>query len=1265
MLRCLKHLWLGFVLIAVASGILLSSDIGRRRKSAPAPARIPRVALFQFVSTALIDDTAKGVVDGLAAAGFVEGKTIQLARFNASGDYATATAIAKDLAGGGYDQIVTVSTPALQAMAAANRDGKTPHVFGAVTDPYGSGVAITGPAPDQHPAHLVGIGTFQPVANLFRIARQLNPKLRRVGVVWNPTEHNSEACVLKARAVCTELGIELAEANAGNTSEVPEAIRSILSRDVDAVWIGGDTVVNASTGSIVSIAKAAGVPVFTNDPTDTARGALVSLGASYPDVGRTIGALSAKLLRGADPCTIGVENVVPERLTINGDALAAFASAWSASPELLARAAQSAAPAAVAAAAPAAKHAAAPEPGRTYKVDLVYMTPHKLFDEAIVGVRKALASQGFVDGKNLRLSITHANGDMSIMQQVASNAAATDADLVMALSTPALAAVAGRVKDKPVIFAEVTEPVGAGAGKSFTDHLPNVTGAVAPAPLEGGFAWLLKLYPGIKKIGMIYTPSEPNVMTEVRVAEEFAKKYGFTLVRRAANNPSEVAEALTSVISEGIDAFFIEGDNSIMAAESLIVSTCRKHAIPILADDESEMGGGSLLACGVSPEGNGHFGGLIAARVLLGEHPSTIPFTPSTAADISLDFAPAAQLGLVFPTQLLREASIFHHVATRFGGRPARIAVVNLVQNPNLDLAEKGLLRGLDQSGLVEGADFVVQHFNAQGELSQLPQLFDAALATQPDLIVTVTTPALVAGARKVTTVPLVFTVCSEPAKLGLFTGGKPANITGVHDNPPIDKLLDMAAAYRPGLTTVGTVFNPAEDNARLSAEKLRAICQRRGLALHEVTVSTVSELAPATQALVQRGAQAILTSADNLVATGFPSLAHTAKAAGIPIFTTEPDQVAIGATGASGDDFEEWGAQSGRLAAKVLAGLSPAELPLEVTAVQHTIEPEPPAAASPVAHVAQPPATPAKPWQLRIVAYNETTLSEECLQGLKDGLARGGLVEGHDFVLKTLNAQGDMSTLSSIMASVRADQPDLLMAITTPALQAALRQAGNVRIVFTGVADGVQAGAGKSETDHLPNVTGITTRSPFEGMAALIREFLPDTRRVGTLFTPAEVNSLVYKQGFEEALKPLGIELVCVPVTSTAETSESTTALCREKIDLVCQISDNTTRPAFGQIARKATDSGLPIFAFDTNQVKAGAILALARDYYDAGLEAGEQAVRILRGENPANIPFANTRSETLTINPAVAAKVGLTIPESVLRRAKVLAPAEPARKP
>lgn len=1241
MLRRLKHLWLGFLLIALASGILLWSDLGRRRQAAPA-AKVPRVALFQFTSTTLIDDTARGVVDGLAAAGFFDGRTLRLERFNASGDYATATAIARSLAAGGYDQIITVSTPALQAMATANREGRTPHVFGAVTDPYGSGVGITGAGPGDHPAHLVGIGTFQPVAAAFTLAREMNPALRRVGVVWNPTEHNSEVCVRQARETCARLGVELLEANAGNTSEVAEAIRSVLAREVDAVWIGGDTVVNASTGSIIAGAKAAGVPVFTNDPTDVARGALFALGASYPEVGRTIAALAARLLHGADPRTIGVENVVPERLALNSGVLAGFAEHWSASPELLARAAAGTTPAA----------AAKPEPGRVYKVDLVYMSPHKLFDEAIGGVRKAFAERGFLEGENLRLSVTHANGDPSILQQLAANVAGSDSNLILALSTPALAAVAGRAKDKPIVFAIVTEPVGAGAGKSFSEHQPNVTGAVAPAPLEGGFEWLLKLRPGLHRVGMVYTPSEPNVMTEVRVAEEFAQKYGFQLVRRAANNPNEVAEALTAVFAEDIDAFFLAGDNAIMAAEALIVSTCRKHGVPLLADDESGMGSGALLACGISPEGNGHFGGLMAARVLLGEDPATMPFTPSPEAEFSVDFAAAVQLGITFPAELLRRTDIFHHLAARLG-RPARLALVSLVEAPTLELAEQGFWRGLARAGLEEGKDFVVQRYNAQGELAQLPQLFDAALATEPDLIVTLTTPALVAGVHKVKTVPLVFTVGSDPAKLGLFADGRPANLTGVHDDPPIDMLLALAVAHRPGLAVVGTVFNPAEPNSMISVEKLRAACRARGLVLHEASVTSVSELALAVQSLVQRGAQALFTSADNLVSSAFPVFARTARDAGVPLFTTEPAQVADGATGAVGDDYAEWGAQTARLAAKVLAGVPPAVLPIETTTVQRTVEPEPSAPAAATAR-----ATPAKPWRIRVVAYNDTTMSEQCLQGLKDGLARGGLVEGRDFELKTLNAQGDMATLSSIVNAVRAEHVDLLLTITTNALQAAMRQAGDTNIVFTGVADAVAAGAGKSATEHLPNLTGITTRSAFEEMAKLVRELRPQARRLGTLFTPTELNSVVYKDALAAALQHEGLELVAVPVTGTTETAEATDALCRQPLDLVCQIADNTTRPGFGLIVRKATEAGLPVFCFETNHVAIGATLALARDYYDASVEAGEVAVRVLRGAAPAAIPFANTHSETLTVNPAAAAKVGLVLPPELLRRATVYTP-------
>ena len=956
MLRILKHLWLGTVLIVATASVLLLSDLNHRQKrSAPAAGRLPRIAIMQIASTSLLDDTVGGILEGLREGGYEDGRTVRIQRFNASGDYTTANTMARDIVSSGYDLIITASTPAVQIMAAANRDGKTVHVFGTVTDPYGSGIGITGPEPGQHPAHLVGIGTFQPVAHTFTIARQMSPALKRVGVVWNPTEHNSEACVLKARAQCRELGIELIKVNAGSPPEVAEAVRSVLSRGVDAVWIGGDTIATAAITTIVSAARAAHVPVFTNDPTDVTRGALFGLGASYREVGRTIAGLAVRILRGTDPRTLRVDNVVPERLGLNERLLAEFQPAWAAPAAVRALASRTAPPAAPAPPAPPAE-IRRPAPGRTYKVGIIYFSPHPFFDQAIAGIREGLAEAGFVEGRNLSLKLANPNGDMSILPQLVRNLASTDVDLLMPLSTPCLAGVCATVRDKPVAFAAVSEPCGAGAGRDFTHHLPNVTGVVWPAPHPSVFSWLKKLFPNCRRIGVIYNASEANSRTEMIRARDILAPLGMEFEERTIVSSSEITEALTSLLASRVDAVFGLSDNTVANAFASLAAACRRERIPLIADDNSDMGTGALFSCGPSPHGNGVHGGRIAARVLLGESPADIPFESSTRTETAVDLAAAEKLGVVLPAALLREADIFHHVRARLG-RPASIALVDLGDNVVMTSAEAGLARGLRESGLVEGEDIIIRRFSAQGELSQLPQIIDTALASQPDLIITATTPALVAAARKVTGVPLVFTVASDPEKLGLFARGRPANLTGVHDDPPVDKLLDMARRHLPGLAVVGTLYDPAQPNSLISVERLRAACRQRGIALIEVTAAGVSDVAPAAQALVQRGAKAVLVSADDLVDTAFPAIVQATRAGGVPIFSTEPKLVELGATGAVGDDFEAWGAQSGRLAAKVLAGVSPADLPIQVTAVQRTVEPAAPAVPAPV--VAAPPATP------------------------------------------------------------------------------------------------------------------------------------------------------------------------------------------------------------------------------------------------------------------------------------------------------------------
>ena len=302
-------------LIAV-SAILLISDL-QNRKTTHRLAEKTRIAVFRFNSNQILEETEQGLLDKIrSSAAFAEGR-VEIRRYCAEGDMPTANTIARSIVSEKFDMVVSISTPGLQVMANANKDGGLLHVFCAVTDPVAAGVGITGTEAGQHPAHLVGIGTFQPVEGVFRVARRMNPGLKKVGVVWCTSETCSEACVKKARIICRELHIELVEKSVETVSQVYEAALAVSSQDVDALWIGGDNVVESAIEMYIGAAGKNRIPVFTNNPKHSLKGSLASLGANYYEVGKTAGELTLSLINGLPAKSVQIKNVVPEKLFIN------------------------------------------------------------------------------------------------------------------------------------------------------------------------------------------------------------------------------------------------------------------------------------------------------------------------------------------------------------------------------------------------------------------------------------------------------------------------------------------------------------------------------------------------------------------------------------------------------------------------------------------------------------------------------------------------------------------------------------------------------------------------------------------------------------------------------------------------------------------------------------------------------------------------------------------------------------------------------------
>jgi ABC-type uncharacterized transport system substrate-binding protein len=300
--------------------------------------RLPAVAVLQQVSTAVLDDAVRGMIEGLAERGFVDGRTVTIRRFNAEGDAAQANAIAREIVNGPFDLTLTSSTPSLQAVATANRRGRIRHVFAAVADPCSAGVGIDRADPLVHPPHLVGYGSLAPVDATFRILQQVNPTLRRVGVAHNPSESNSRRFMELARASCAARRIELLEAAVENSSGVIEAVQATISRGAEAIFVPGDTTVSSVIDSLVATAAKARIPVFTVVPGAPDRGTLFDVGFDFREVGLLAGRTAGDILAGTDPATIPVGETsreIPPRLTVNLAAPGYDRAAWTFPADLL------------------------------------------------------------------------------------------------------------------------------------------------------------------------------------------------------------------------------------------------------------------------------------------------------------------------------------------------------------------------------------------------------------------------------------------------------------------------------------------------------------------------------------------------------------------------------------------------------------------------------------------------------------------------------------------------------------------------------------------------------------------------------------------------------------------------------------------------------------------------------------------------------------------------------------------------------------------
>ncbi len=292
----------------------------------------------------------------------------------------------------------------------------------------------------------------------------------------------------------------------------------------------------------------------------------------------------------------------------------------------------------------------------------------------------------------------------------------------------------------------------------------------------------------------------------------------------------------------------------------------------------------------------------------------------------------------------------------------------------------------------------------------------------------------------------------------------------------------------------------------------------------------------------------------------------------------------------------------------------------------------------------------------VEVPALNETR------QGVMEALAERGYAEGARLRISYQNANGNMPAQQQIAAKFVGDAPDVIVAITTPTAQAMVSQNSDIPIVFTAVTDPVKAKLIDGYDAPKGLVTGVSDAAPLQAQLDLFREILPGLAKLGFIYNPGLDNSLAALERMTGLAQGMGIEIVPSAAPTTNEVSVATRKLVG-KVDAIYVPNDSTVVSVAETVFKVGQDTGTPVFLGETSGVARGALGSVGMDYVAIGRISGHMVADILDGKPVAEIPPV-IAYEVLTEFPVVvnldaAAKMNVTLPQSVLDRAASVVPA------
>lgn len=277
----------------------------------------------------------------------------------------------------------------------------------------------------------------------------------------------------------------------------------------------------------------------------------------------------------------------------------------------------------------------------------------------------------------------------------------------------------------------------------------------------------------------------------------------------------------------------------------------------------------------------------------------------------------------------------------------------------------------------------------------------------------------------------------------------------------------------------------------------------------------------------------------------------------------------------------------------------------------------------------------------------------DDMRRGIIDELADSGYVEGENLTINFQSAQGNTATAGQIAKQFVGDNPDVIVAISTPSAQSIVASTTTIPIVYTAVSDPL--GAKLITADGKPfqdNLTGLSSQLPLEPQLDLLQKIKPNLKTIGYVYSPGEANSVSLRDSLKAALPARGLSLLDIPANRPTDIGMATRSL-QGRADIIYTSFDNNVASAFEAMTQAANEIQLPIVASDEFSVQRGATAALGVNDYDFGRVTGKMVYRILNGEAVNTVAPEVMNDLTLYISPKHAKAQGVSLSTDMLKDA------------